>query len=166
MKALIVVESYFGNTDAIARAVAKGLAESPMQVDVVAVSEVSAVIPGDVTMLLIGVPTHARGLSTAKTRSVATSKGGTNAPRGVREWLEDLVLPGDVQIAVFATVSGPGWMSGSAAKEVAKILSSHHPGKDIATQSFRVKGMIGPLTPGQADSARTWGQELGRRRAK
>ena len=75
LTALVVYESYFGNTRTIAHAVAEGL-----RLEGVAptVQEVSAAVPTDVTgyhLLVVGGPTHAFGLSRESTRADAERRG-------------------------------------------------------------------------------------------
>ena len=74
MKALVVYESMFGNTEQIARAVAAGISET---VDV-QLSEVAdaPTDPGpDVALIVAGGPTHAFSMSRENTRADAISKG-------------------------------------------------------------------------------------------
>ena len=60
MTALIVTESLFGNTLAIAEAIGDGIAEvrGPETVRVVHASEAPAELPSDVDLLVVGAPTH------------------------------------------------------------------------------------------------------------
>ena len=58
MKALVVYESMFGNSEQVARAIGAGLAEN-MEVDVTAVATAPATVPPDVSLVVIGGPTHA-----------------------------------------------------------------------------------------------------------
>jgi hypothetical protein len=91
MRALIVVESIYGNTRRVVDAVAAGLAEHG-PVDVVDVGHAAADLPDDVD-LLVGGPTHMRGMSNASTRATAVRRqpdGAKKIERGVREWLASL----------------------------------------------------------------------------
>src|SRR3954453_13850215 len=88
MKALLVDESMFGNTEKVARAVAAGLAES-LEVELREVSTAPEQVTGLVDLIVVGGPTHAFSLSRPSTRADAVAKGAP--PRepdvGVREWL-------------------------------------------------------------------------------
>ena len=67
MKALIVYESMYGNT----HAVAAGLGPEA-EVDICPVHAVGTV-PADLDLLVVGGPTHMHGLSTAMSRSMAAN---------------------------------------------------------------------------------------------
>ena len=58
--ALVVFESMFGNTEAVANAIADGLKEQGA-VRVVEVGEAPDGLPSGVDLLVVGGPTHARG---------------------------------------------------------------------------------------------------------
>ena len=73
MRARVVFESMFGNTQVIAQAVADGLAES-MSVELEEVGSAATEIAGDVDLLVVGGPTHAFGMSRQRTRESAVSR--------------------------------------------------------------------------------------------
>lgn len=87
MKALLIVESWFGNTRLIAGAVADGAAEAGAQVEMVDVDAAPRVVPEDVDLLMLGAPTHNLGLSTVATRRKALAAGASPGNTGIREWL-------------------------------------------------------------------------------
>ena len=70
MRALVVYESMFGNTEAVARAVADGLAEMH-DVDLREVSQAPTEVIGRVDLIVVGGPTHAFSLSRPATRASA-----------------------------------------------------------------------------------------------
>ena len=120
-RALIVVESYFGNTRAIAEAVAAGLIEGGVDAQVVDVSQAPSALPADLDLLVLGAPTHNRGLPTAATRAKACAQAGSGkASHGIGGWLETTAIPASTGAAAFDTVISKGWLSGSAAKAIAK----------------------------------------------
>ena len=121
MHALIVVESVFGNTRAVADAVAAGLATC-MQVEVV---DVAAPGTGDtgVDVLVVGGPTHAHGMTRPGTRKGALAQvgqpggGTTGTGAGLREWLASLDAGGHRPAAALDTrFDKPRWLVGSAAR--------------------------------------------------
>ena len=65
MKALLVYESMFGNTEKIARAVGDGLSQE-MQVELFEVRDAPPVITDLVDLVIVGGPTHAFSLSRSK----------------------------------------------------------------------------------------------------
>src|SRR4029453_11484910 len=89
MRALVVYESMFGNTQAIADAVAEGLG-AHLPVDAVEVGAAPALVGDDVALLVVGGPTHAFGMSRQGTRQDAGKQaehGLVSAGIGLREWL-------------------------------------------------------------------------------
>lgn len=161
----MVVESWFGNTRAVAEAIASGMAGAGARVTVVGVDDAPNEPPPEADLIVIGAPTHSRGLSTAATREKATSLGGGAVRVGVREWLANLDIRDGQRVAAFDTVNGPSWLSGSAARGIKGILAQRRPGRSIETKSFVVHGLKGPLRAGQTESARLWGRHLVRARA-
>ena len=90
MKALVVYESLWGNTEKVARAVAAGLAETAE----VAVADVGErpELSADLDLLVAGGPTHAFSMTRTSTREDAVRQGATHHPAavGLREWLAQL----------------------------------------------------------------------------
>ena len=160
-RALIVVESYFGNTRAIAEAVAAGLIEGGVEAQVVDVSQAPSALPADLDLLVLGAPTHNRGLPTATSRAKARAQAESGkASHGIGEWLETVAIPASTTAAAFDTVISKGWLSGSAAKAIAKALRRHQGRKTASVKSFVVTANKGPLAAGQETDARSWGREL------
>ena len=79
MTTMVVFESLWGNTRALAEAVAEGLSPPATVVDV---GEAPVPLPGEVYLLFVGGPTHAFSMSRASTRHDAEGKG---APAGHAE---------------------------------------------------------------------------------
>jgi hypothetical protein len=165
MKALVVFESIFGNTQHIAEAIAEGLRG---EVEVVEVGKARAEIAG-VDLLVVGGPTHAWGMSRAMTRSGArdqAAKAGTkpvSEGEGVRDWLARLGEPrGTVAAAAFDTaIQKTGWFpSGSAAKGEAGFLRGKGYRLIAEPEQFLVKGIDGPLLDGELERAKAWGVHL------
>ena len=91
MKALVVYESMFGNTEQIAQAVAAGLGES-VEVQLVEVTDAPTEADSEVALIVAGGPTHAFSMSRENTRADAISKGAPEGEQefGLREWLSAL----------------------------------------------------------------------------
>ncbi len=162
MAALIVTESLFGNTLAIADAIARGIAEVRGRdgVHVVHASEAPAVLPGDLGLLVVGAPTHTLSMPNAGSRSDAARKGAvTPAHTGIREWIETVALPDGLRVATFDTSIHTRIQLGTATRAAAKALRRR--GVAVtAGPSFWVTGMEGPLADGELARATAWGREL------
>ncbi|ROR73414.1 flavodoxin family protein [Bogoriella caseilytica] len=157
MEALVVVESWFGNTLTIAESVAEGIIDGGGRARVVKVEDAEVQIPDDVDLLIIGAPTHIRGLSTSQTRQEASS--GRGGP-GVREWIETVELREGLRLALFDTAASMRWLAGSAAKAAARKLTRREPHLSAEIKSFVITGKEGPLKDGETQAAHQWGQSL------
>lgn len=163
MNAIVVYESMYGNTRAVAEAIAEGIGDAA----VMSVHEpgASARVSG-ADLLVVGGPTHVHGLTSARSRQAAVEAardashvepGAGNQP-GLREWLEHLRGAGPA--AAFDTrADKPEWVTGAASRGIAKRLRRE--GYEVvAAESFLVADNEGPLVAGELDRARSWGREL------
>ena len=162
-RAVVVVESMFGNTEAVAHAVAEGLS-GLFLVDVVRVADAPAVIPDDVRLLVVGGPTHAFGLTREGTRLAARDQGAkslTGVEVGLREWLGHL-QPHSTALAAaaFDTRIKKTGVPGSAARGAMRRLRRLGLRAAARPTSFYVAGMAGPLLDGELARARGWGSHL------
>jgi hypothetical protein len=167
MDALVVYESIYGNTRAVAEAVAEGLGGVP----VLPVCE-AAWRQGKLDLLVVGGPTHAHGLASNRSRHVAVhtaqENGGSHidpdarAEPGLRSWLGDLSPTFAHHAAAFDTRGDkPRALTGAASRGIARRLRRH--GIDVlSVESFLVESSEGPLVAGEIDRARAWGAELAR----
>ncbi|MBG0830105.1 flavodoxin family protein [Planomonospora sp. ID67723] len=163
MRALVVFESMFGNTQAVAEAIADGLA-TRMDVDLVEVGSAPAAVPDDVDLLVVGAPTHAFGMSRPGTRRSAAQQapgGLVSKGEGLREWLAALGghAP-DVAAAAFDTRVKNPWIPGSARHGAERRLRRQGFAILTGSQSFYVSGTPGPLLEGETERARYWGTAL------
>ncbi|MET7772745.1 flavodoxin domain-containing protein [Nocardia sp. NPDC005366] len=163
MRARIVYESMFGNTAAIAEAIADGL-RVHADVEVMNVVTAAEMPEPTIDLLVVGGPTHAFGLSRTRTRSDAAAQSDTPVAVdiGIREWL-DAALPvsQNTRAAAFGTKAAtPKWLPGSAARGAGKRL--RRLGYDLADApvDFLVDGVKGPLVAGELERARAWAQRL------
>lgn len=168
MRALIVYELILGNTEVIARAIATGLGGVD-EVEVVEVGAAPASLPASVTLLVVGGPTHAHGMSNPDSRRSAARKAQRpviSTRIGIREWLAAVGgAPAGVTAAAFDTrIKGPGLLWGSAAKAAGERLENLGFRMAAPPESFMLKGPTGPvhdvLVTGEADRARRWGATL------
>jgi len=164
MSATVVYESVYGNTRAIAEAIAEGLGDA----EVVPVFEAAErVLESD--LLVVGGPTHMHGLTTTHSRQMAVEavhedgghvEAGAARTPGLRAWLRDLTIDGGTMAAAFDTRADKSpWLTGAASHGIAKRL--RHRGYDVVSrQSFLVVDNDGPLAEGELDRARDWGRRL------
>jgi len=163
MKALVVYESMFGNTEQIARAVAEGLEES-VDVQVAEVKDAPGEPDPVVALIVAGGPTHAFSMSRTNTRADAINKGAHEGERefGLREWIAALPSGQHTEkMATFDTkIESMHHLPGSAAKGAAKAARRHGYESAAKAESFYVRDVDGPLLDGEIDRARAWGRRL------
>ncbi len=169
MRAIVVYESMFGNTHAVADAIAAGIGPDAVALPVAEATR-DAVATAD--LLVVGAPTHVHGMSRPNTRKWAVDtarKPGASVELdpaatgpGVREWLGSI---GTLRcsVAAFDTrLHRPGLLTGRAARGISRGLRGHGCAPIAPPESFFV-GADNRLEAGEADRARAWGGRLGAR---
>lgn len=166
MNGLVVYESMFGNTQKVAQAIAEGLS-SGMHVDVREVGMAPDKIGEQVTLLVVGAPTHALSLSRENTRRQAAEQATgslVSKGRGVREWIGGLKKPNKkLAVASFDTrMAMPSWLkiAPTAGPSIEKRLRKLGLRVVIPSESFVVADTTGPLESGELERAREWGRSL------
>jgi len=160
VNALVVYESMYGNTMQIAEAIAEGLSRS-MDVEVF---EVGAA-PSDVSgfdLLAIGGPTHQFGLSRKSSREQAADDADQpliSSDIGIREWIGGLSKVKTGAAVTFDTSIRKPNLPGSAARGAAKRLKRLGYRVLLPGELFLVEGATGPITDGEIERARTWGEQ-------
>jgi hypothetical protein len=163
MRALVVYESMFGNTRAVAEAIATGLA-AVGEVEALEVAEAPTGHLSGIDLLVVGGPTHALGLSREQTRASAVDE--TDQPlvspgTGLREWLAALESPeGPIAAATFDTRTQRPRLPGSAAVAAGRRLRRLGFARALRPETFWVGGMTGPLVDGELERAHMWGLAL------
>lgn len=168
MRAVVVYESMYGNTRAVAEAIGEGL-RSVHDVVVVPVGRAGPEVVDGAALLVVGGPTHAHGMTRQRTRQAAAEMAGQRdttvvledgaAGPGVREWLASLGHL-DVPAAAFDTrVDWPVMLSGRASKGIDRELARHGAHRAADPESFLVT-KENELEPGEKDRARRWGESL------
>jgi len=173
MRAVVIYESMYGNTRAIADAIASGLATTSTT-EVLPIAQADAARLAAADLIIVGGPTQAWGMSRPQTRASAVAaarkqgSGLTLEPdaegRGIREWLTTAVVSGK-QIAVFATrINAPAVVTGNAARPIARRLAGKGSHLVARPESFRVTKQ-NTLVAGELERARRWGADLAKRLA-
>jgi hypothetical protein len=169
MKALIIYESMYGNTRAVAEAVAAGL-DSGAETEIRQVAEVTPEDVEEADLLVVGGPTHVHGLPRASSRKAAaeaaeksdgdlTLEPAAEGP-GLREWFESLESCAGKHAAVFDTrLSAPPLFTGRAGTRIAKRLRKRGFGPVDEPVSFLVDKK-NRLLDGELDRALGWGKQL------
>lgn len=164
MRALVVVESSFGNSCAVAEGLADGLAAGPGDAEVRSVATGPTELAG-FELLVAGGPTHAFGMSRDQTRADAVRQGapGETSGPGIREWLAGLDPPLGFPVATFDTrVARVRHLPGSAARGAARMLRRRGCVLVARPESFFVVDTRGPLVDGELARAREWGAGVAR----
>ncbi|WP_217615643.1 hypothetical protein [Cellulomonas sp. GbtcB1] len=174
MRAHVVYESLFGNSHAVAEAVAAGLRAAAPGADVSVVNVLAAPDALRTDLVVVGGPTHAFSLSRPETRRSrpdhlddpearrrADAEPGADTGRGVREWLEALEAPEGTPAAAYDTrVDRPVPKRASAG--MAKRLRRAGCRVVLPPAGFHVAGMHGPLVDGELERATAWAGEVAR----
>jgi hypothetical protein len=175
MHTLVVYESMYGNTHAVADAVGLGL-QPTGEVRVVAVTDVSPDMVAWADLVIAGGPTHDHGMASAKSRESARETAAkpeaaegwelrltldpAAAGPGVREWLEALGPGGGKRAAAFDTrVKAPAFLTGRASSGIAKRLRGRGFRLVAEPESFLVDSH-NKLVPGEIERAMRWASSL------
>jgi hypothetical protein len=162
VKAIVVYESHWGNTAAIARAIAAGMGPGAAAVSTQDASD-AAVTTAD--LIVAGAPVLGfRLASEGFLASLARNPGNPSAPadfRGpsLRSWLERLPAGGG-RAAAFETRLW--WSPGGATGAIVDGLTRAGYRCVDTPRRFVVKGKYGPLRDGELERARQWGAALAR----
>jgi hypothetical protein len=161
MKAVVVYESLWGNTAAIARAIAEGLGPGAAALST---AQATPETLAGADLIVAGAPLFAFRLPTDDIRETIRKKAATFAVPpdfshpSLRAWLASLPR-GQGRAAAFETRIW--WSPGGATGAVLKGLENAGYAPLARGKRFRVAGMTGPLKPGELDRARKWGEKLG-----
>lgn len=167
MRALVVYESMYGNTHAVAEGIAAGLGEA-YEVSVVPLAEVTSELVGAADLLVAGGPTHMHRMSSAASRRMAAAGAkdgsglamdpGADGP-GLRDWL-DGVGPSHRLAAAFDTrFSGIPALTGQASRGISRLLRKRGYRLVATPESFLVDKQ-NTLRDGESSRARRWGATL------
>jgi len=154
MKALVVFDSVYGNTEKIAKAIGKGLSAS-YEVTVLSAVEVKPKNINKYDLLVVGAPTQA---------------GRATSP--VRDFLKDIPKDGlkNIRATTFDTripTEGKGAgtrfvvkIFGYAAGRIAETLKKKGAEIVFEPDGFAVADTQGPLMDGELERAEAWGKSI------
>ncbi len=168
MKAIVVYESLWGSTAAIARAIAAGIGPDATACST---ADATAEVLAGVELVVAGAPVHMMGLPKEKTREKARTRytaAGGPAPDlshpAMRDWLKGLRRASG-RSAVFDTRDPSQWGGAAGARILRGLKRAGYvpTGEPVA---FHVADRTviptpdGALLPGEVERARRWGGEL------
>ncbi len=143
MKALVVYDSTFGNTEKIAKAIGSAITG---EVNVRRAGDVSDSDLLSIDLLVVGSPTQGG----RPTKAIHDFVNGIGEPvRGLR-------------VAVFDTRLSTKWVGvfGHAAERIADVLRKQGAILVAPAGTFVVGGKEGPLKPGEAERAAVWAKAI------
>jgi hypothetical protein len=159
MNAIVVYESHWGNTAAVAHAIAEGIGSDARAMPT---SEATPAVVAEADLIVAGGPVLAFNLPTESLRrTIADDRKAPRPPdlshTSLRTWLEGLP-PHKAACAAFETRLrwSPGGATGTIESGLrrAGYRTIAKPGKFVVTGSY------GPLRDGEVKRARAWGADL------
>ena len=146
MKALIVYDSVYGNTEKIGKAIAGAITPSN-EVKVLRAGEADPSELESIDLLIVGSPTQ----------------GGKPAP-AIQDFLSKVSGPAirGINVAVFDTRFSTRWVGifGYAAGKIADNLKGKGGNLLASPEGFFVKGTKGPLKEGELERAAGWAKRV------
>jgi hypothetical protein len=170
MRSIIVYESMFGNTHAVADAIADGIG---VVVPVVVSSTTAASLldVAETDLLVVGGPTHVHGMTSNSSRRSAIETAEEDPSldldeaaggQGLRNWFKDVPLgEGRFGVAFDTRLGRSEILTGSAARGIARRLRRHGYLELVEPESFLLEGN-GPVSDVELDRARVWGEAVAR----
>ncbi len=159
MYAIVVYESFWGNTAAVARAIAEGLGEGARAL---ATDEATDDVVRAADLIVAGAPVIAFNLANDKMRAGLIDDDKAPRPAdlahpSMRSWLEALPR-GRGRSAAFETRIW--WSPRGATSAIEQRLERAGYPRLTKARKFVVSGTYGPLREGELEAARAWGTEL------
>jgi flavodoxin I len=155
MKALIIYDSFFGNTEKIAKAIGSTIS-GQMDVEVCKVSDIKLEQLKGLFLLIVGSPTRAFRPSPAITKFLNSIAAGSLS--GVK------AASFDTRISISDTNSRflrfMANLFGYAAKPISEKLGKKGAQIVIAPEGFLVKDTKGPLKDGEIERVAEWARQI------
>jgi hypothetical protein len=168
MKAVVVYESLWGSTAAVARAIAEGIGPDARAMST---AEATSEAIAGADLIVAGAPVHSMSIPTEQTREWA--RAGSLGPGGappdllhpmMRLWLTELPK-GNGYFAAFDT-RVKSWYGWGAASKITRLMKQAGYKPIAKSRGFYVTGhpvkptTDGTLREGEEERARLWGAEL------
>jgi flavodoxin len=157
VKSAVIYDSEFGNTAAIAEAVAEGLGEHANQVFIYHVKEFQPEVLQDLTILAAGSPTQkfspTPGINSWLGSLPRRSLTGVQAAAFDTRFTQEKIQENKV-LAFFVSLFG------YAARPMARALSRKGARTVLPPEGFYVGDLEGPLLEDELDRAREWGRQI------
>ena len=154
---IVVYESVWGNTAAVAGAIAEGLGTQAFPTDAVPPEDLASA-----DLIVAGSPVFGFSLPTEQMRT-SILRGETDGPPpdlshpSLRSWL-DALPAGHGRSAAFETRIW--WSPRGATGTIQKRLSARGYPPVAKAEKFVVRDKYGPLRDGELERARAWGRSL------
>ena len=160
MKAVVVYESLWGNTAAVARAVAEGFGPDARAMTT---DEATEPVVAEADVIVAGAPVIAFSLASDRTRN-DIAKAEKDAPTppdtahpSLRSWLASLPAGHGVSAAFETRI---WWSPRGATGAIEQGLRKAGYARIAKPGKFVVDGKYGPLRDGELDKARQWGHDV------
>jgi len=155
MKALVIYDSYFGNTEQIAQAIGNALG-SQQDVQTLRVGNLKPEQLAGLELLIVGSPTRAFRPTRAITNLLRSIP--TNGLSGVKVAAFDTRISiADMKPAILRFLAG---LFGYAAKPISDRLKKKGGKLTIPPEGFLVEGTEGPLKEGELERAADWAKQI------
>ena len=158
MKALVVYDSMFGNTEQVAQEIGQALLSEGHEVQTLRVTEASSQQATEVDVLLVGSPTRAFRPTPAITQFLKEIPD--NGLQGIKVGAFDTrVSLEEVNSKVLTFFVK---LFGYAAEPMAKRLQQKGGAQALSPEGFIVTGKEGPLREGELERAAGWAKGIAR----
>ena len=156
MKALVIYDSVFGNTERVAQAIGQALLAEGHEVQTLRLTEASPQQATEVDLLIVGSPTRAFRPTPAITQFLKDIRD--NGLRGVKVGAFDTRVSLEEVNSRVLTVFVK--LFGYAAEPMAKRLRQKGGAQALSPEGFIVTGKEGPLREGELERAAAWAKGL------
>lgn len=160
MKVMVISDSQFGNTAKIARAIAEGLGSAMETPEEVGLQQIGGTNPNQLAgldLLVVGSPTQKFRPTSATSNFL--KRIPKHALKGVKvAGFDTRLTEEDIQAHGF--LSKMVDLFGYAAEPISERLAKKGGEIVMPPEGFTVEGTEGPLTEGELERARDWGQQI------